>query len=157
MVADADGDALGVEHLPGVVRVHAVDVERPQSDALGAGAQIGGDVARNAVAVEDGVFTVDIDFGAGAFDGQARYLEIRVRPAGLGVFTQLMPRQPITATPYALYSSAAAAVPWAPYAALAGCVAVSVLGVGSLVALLLAPRSRALHTRLALLGTGSRA
>lgn len=90
----------------------AFDFQFKLFDASGGGAQIGGDVARNAVVVDDGVFTVDIDFGASAFDGQARYLEIRVRPAGLGIFTQLMPRQPITATPYALYSSSAAAVPW---------------------------------------------
>jgi hypothetical protein len=81
-------------------------------DAGAGGAQVGGDVARNGVAVDDGVFTVGIDFGAAAFDGQARYLEIGVRPAGNGAFTLLTPRQPITATPYALHSSAAAAVPW---------------------------------------------
>lgn len=81
-------------------------------DAVAGGVQVGGDVARNAVAVDGGVFTTNIDFGAAAFDGQARFLEILVRPAGVGAFTLLTPRQPIMPTPYALRASGADAVPW---------------------------------------------
>jgi pectin methylesterase-like acyl-CoA thioesterase len=55
------------------------------------------------------LFTVLLDFGAGAFSGEARYLEIRVRLSGEGGFTILDPRQALTATPYAIYSQAA---PW---------------------------------------------
>jgi hypothetical protein len=60
------------------------------------------------VDVVDGLFTVMLDFGPGAFDGQARWLEIEVRPDAApidcsgGGFTLLSPRQPLTATPYAL-------------------------------------------------------
>src|SRR5207244_3413240 len=44
-----------------------------------------------------------IDFGAAAFNGDARWLEIAVRsPAGGGTFTTLSPRQPLTGAPYAL-------------------------------------------------------
>ena len=53
--------------------------------------------------VTDGYFTVSLDFGANAFDGNARWLEISVRcPAGGGSYTTLSPRQPLTPAPYAL-------------------------------------------------------
>lgn len=81
-------------------------------DAPVGGAQVGGDVVRDGVSVERGVFATEIDFGAGAFDGQARHLEIRVRAAGAQEYVLLEPRQPIRPTPYALHAGAAAAVPW---------------------------------------------
>ena len=56
----------------------------------------------NGVAVTDGRFTVSLDFEAGAFPGEARWLDIALRPAGVGSFTPLTPRQPLTAAPYAL-------------------------------------------------------
>jgi hypothetical protein len=54
--------------------------------------------------VESGYFTVtDLDFGSGAFQGEARYLEVEVScPTGIGIYTTLDPRQAITPTPYAL-------------------------------------------------------
>ncbi|HEV2761705.1 MAG TPA: hypothetical protein VGV38_01825, partial [Pyrinomonadaceae bacterium] len=61
-----------------------------------------------AVSVTGGVFTVQLDFGADAFPGAARFLEIGVRQVGAGSFTTLAPRQPITATPYAIRSTSAA-------------------------------------------------
>jgi hypothetical protein len=52
-------------------------------------------------------------FGANAFNGDARWLEIAVRcPAGSGAYTTLNPRQPLTATPYALFAASAAEVSW---------------------------------------------
>jgi len=60
-----------------------------------------------AVAVNAGVFTVQLDFGA-AFPGADRYLEIGVRQVGAPSFTTLSPRQPITSTPYAIRSISAA-------------------------------------------------
>ncbi len=59
------------------------------------------------VTVTAGVFTVGLDFGAAAFPGAARYLEICVRPAGSGSFTTLAPRQQLTSTPYAIRSLSA--------------------------------------------------
>jgi hypothetical protein len=60
---------------------------------------------RNAVPVANGVFTVRLDFAAALFDGSDRYLEIGVRTAGSGGgYQQLLPRQQITSTPYALRS-----------------------------------------------------
>src|SRR5436190_16703660 len=61
-------------------------------------------VARNAVAVANGIFTVQLDFGANAFPGADRFLEISARPSGAGSFTTLAPRQPISSTPYAIRS-----------------------------------------------------
>jgi len=51
------------------------------------------------VPVSEGYFTVELDFGAGAFTGDARYLQIGV-DCGYG-FAVLEPRQALTAAPYA--------------------------------------------------------
>jgi len=65
------------------------------------------------VDVDQGLFTVLLDFGTGAFDGEERWLEIGVRPGGeSGAFTSLAGRQPINPTPYALYAVAAGSVAW---------------------------------------------
>ncbi|MDM7914134.1 MAG: hypothetical protein QUU85_02555, partial [Candidatus Eisenbacteria bacterium] len=67
------------------------------------GSQIGTTQSVNNVAVEQGGFTVQLDFGATAFNGDKRFLEIAVRsPAGGGSFVTLSPRQELTASPYAL-------------------------------------------------------
>ncbi len=63
--------------------------------------QIGSTLPVNGVGVSNGVFTVALDFGAGIFTGPARWLEIAVSTNGAGVFTSL-PRQPLTASPYAI-------------------------------------------------------
>jgi len=74
-------------------------------DAPSGGNAVGGAVTAAPVAVSNGVFTVTLDFGAGAFTGAARYLEIGVRTNGsVSAYTILAPRQPITAVPYALYA-----------------------------------------------------
>lgn len=72
--------------------------------------QINSAVCVDNVSVVDGVFTVSLNFGAGAFNGDARWLNIGVRPdstagnCGSGAYTILAPRQPLTAAPYALYA-----------------------------------------------------
>ncbi|MBL8879039.1 MAG: hypothetical protein JNG88_07950 [Phycisphaerales bacterium] len=72
-------------------------------DAATSGNAVGGVSSASNVSVADGLFTVSIDFGVTAFDGQARWLEIAVRsPAGSGSYTTLAPRQPLTVAPYAL-------------------------------------------------------
>lgn len=73
------------------------------------GTQVGATVCRDQVVVQDGLFTVSLDFGP-QFTGDARYLEISVRAddefgnCSSGVFTVLGPRQAITPAPYALMS-----------------------------------------------------
>ena len=57
------------------------------------------------VPVAGGVFTVLLDFTTNAFDGNARWLEARVRPGGTsGVLTTITPRHELTAAPYTLYA-----------------------------------------------------
>jgi hypothetical protein len=71
------------------------------------GAQQGNTIA-TAAAVANGVFTVTLDFGAAAFTGAERHLEIGVKPAGSSAaFTILAPRQQITSVPYAIHSLSA--------------------------------------------------
>ena len=80
-------------------------------DSPTAGTQVTGAVSKPNVAVSRGVFTVpDIRFGMmtsspyyQSFSGAARWLQIAVRcPAGSGTYTTLLPRQELSATPYAL-------------------------------------------------------
>ena len=71
-------------------------------DALSDGAQVGETNLIPGVTVTNGTFTLTLDFGAAAFPGANRYLQVAVRPTGGGTYTTLSPRQPITPTPYAL-------------------------------------------------------
>lgn len=74
-------------------------------DTLVSGNQVGATLVREDVSVSNGIFTVSLDFGAVAFPGANRFLEIGVRPsASTGAFTPLAPLQPVTATPYAIRS-----------------------------------------------------
>jgi hypothetical protein len=69
-------------------------------DQLSSGTQIGPTVTKNNVQATDGFFSVELDFGSGAFTGDERYLEIEVN---CGAGTEILsPRQKLTATPYAL-------------------------------------------------------
>ena len=64
-------------------------------DAKTGGLQIGSDFPADDWPVSDGLFTVEVDFGAAAFAGEARWLEIVVNG------TTLSPRQELTPAPYA--------------------------------------------------------
>src|SRR5437588_3907952 len=97
------------------------DVQFALWDSASGGTQIGATQTLNAVAVSNGVFTVSLDFGASSFSGASRFLEISARPSGAGSFTLLTPRQPVTATPYAVRSANASAAD-ALSNACAGCV-----------------------------------
>ena len=67
--------------------------------------QIGSTITREDVQVTNGVFTVSLDFGAAAFDGSPRMIEILVRPgSSTGAFTTLAPKLSISSTPYAVKS-----------------------------------------------------
>jgi hypothetical protein len=71
-------------------------------DDASVGAQVGATQTVSGLAVSNGLFTTPIDFGVGAFTGDARWLNIAVRcPAGSGNYTPLTPRQALTPAPMA--------------------------------------------------------
>lgn len=82
------------------------DVAFTLFDTNSSGSAIAGPLTNSAVAVSNGLFTTTLDFGAGVFTGNARWLEISVR-SGMspGAYTVLSPRQPLTPTPYALFAA----------------------------------------------------
>jgi hypothetical protein len=91
--------------LNGVPVNDGADIRISLWDAAAAGSQIGVDQTFLAYGVVEGLFSVELDFGAAAFAGDARWLEIEVRsPAGAGGYTTLSPRQEINAVPYALHA-----------------------------------------------------
>jgi hypothetical protein len=81
-------------------------------DAAGSGSPpsggnpIGGDQTINDVSVANGLFTLTLnaagEFGADAFNGEARWLQISVICPGDNEASTLSPRQAITPAPYAL-------------------------------------------------------
>jgi trimeric autotransporter adhesin len=79
------------------------------SDPSG-GSQVGPILTNAATAIANGLFTVTLDFGSGVFISSDRWLEISLRTNGVGAFTTLTPRQPITPTPYAIFSAGAGTV-----------------------------------------------
>jgi hypothetical protein len=80
------------------------DLQIALFDSATGGAQIGSTQTLTSVSVTAGVFTVTLDFGASAFSGANRFLEISTRASGGGAFTLLSPRQQISSTPYAVRS-----------------------------------------------------
>ena len=73
----------------------------------GAGSQIENTVTLPAVQVVNGIFTVQLDFGARAFNGGDRFIEIGVQPTGGSGYTTLSPRQQVTNAPFAINSLSA--------------------------------------------------
>jgi len=68
-----------------------------------AGSAVGSPVVLAPVSVTNGLFTVNLDFGNGVFDGAARWLELAARTNGsVSAPETLLPRQPINAVPYAI-------------------------------------------------------
>ena len=78
-------------------------------DAATGGTQIGTATTRSNVSVANGIFTVQLDFGAAAFSGANRFLEIAVRKTTEANFTTLTPRQSLTSSPYSIRTLSATA------------------------------------------------
>lgn len=89
--------------LAGVPVNSTADLQFRLFDAPSGGDQIGTTQSFTGVGIVNGAFTRSIDFGAEAFNGSARWLEVAVRsPANSGNYVILTPRQSITPAPYAL-------------------------------------------------------
>jgi hypothetical protein len=81
------------------------------NDALAEGNRIGPVFVAAPVLVSNGLFTVVLDFGEGAFDGTARWLDIGVRQYGnTDAYVLLAPRQQVTAAPFATFALSSAAL-----------------------------------------------
>jgi hypothetical protein len=84
------------------------DLQFALYDAPGNGNQQGNLVTNSATVISNGLFAVVLDFG-NQFPGTARWLEVSVRTNGGGAFTTVVPRQPLTQTPYAIQAGSVAA------------------------------------------------
>lgn len=74
-------------------------------DTLSGNNAVSSVITADDVILSNGVFTVRLDFGGGVFNGNARWLEIGVRPGSSdGAYTGLSPRQAVTAAPYAVFA-----------------------------------------------------
>lgn len=78
------------------------DFEFTLWDAAADGNMIGSAVDVSNIAVVDGLFAAQLDFGVIAFNGDARWLEVSVASPAGGLLVTLSPRQPLTAVPYSL-------------------------------------------------------
>ncbi|MDB6121738.1 MAG: hypothetical protein JWQ71_731 [Pedosphaera sp.] len=85
------------------------DLQFTVYDAGTNGSVVGVPVTNAATTVSNGLFTAQLDFGAGIFDGNARWLQIGIRTNGYsGAFALLTPLQPVTSSPYAIQAVHAA-------------------------------------------------
>lgn len=71
------------------------------------GTPASGSLTNYDVAVNGGLFTTTLDFGAGIFTGPNLWLEIGVCTNGTTNFTILQPLQPVLPTPYAIFANSA--------------------------------------------------
>ena len=84
------------------------DMQFKLYDALTAGNQIGSTLTQPSVQATNGAFTAQLDFGAAAFPGGTRFLEVSVRKAGTMGAYMVQPRTQITSSPYAIRALSAA-------------------------------------------------
>jgi Chaperone of endosialidase len=73
-------------------------------DSAGGGNEIGGAVTISPT-LANGLFTVNLDYGAGAFDGSNRWLDITVQSGSES--EELSPRVQVLPTPYAIFANTA--------------------------------------------------
>ncbi len=128
-LAQAQGTAFtyqGRLNSNGAVANGLYDVQFAVFTAAVGGSQIGSALTVNAVTVNNGLFTLALDFGVGVFTGADRWLDLSVKTNGAASFTALTTRQPITATPYATTAgSVSGTVPDARLSANVGLLAAS--------------------------------
>jgi hypothetical protein len=122
----------------GVPATGSYDLQFAVYDSAGGATVIAGPLSGPGVPVSNGLFTVSLDFGAGVFNGPARWLQIGVRTNGSASgFTALLPRQALTATPYALTAGNLTGTVSAGQ--LSGTISSNNIGAGSITTTMLAP------------------
>lgn len=72
---------------------------------LGSGQQVGPTVTLLGLQVTEGYFDAELDFGSSPYDGNRLWLQVSVRPAASGIWTELSPRKELTPAPYSLHSA----------------------------------------------------
>jgi len=77
-------------------------------DAITEGNQISVSVIVPAVQTDNRAWRANVDFGADAFPGADRFLEISYSPAGEGNFITITPRRLVTGIPYSIRARNAA-------------------------------------------------
>jgi len=77
------------------------------TQTVGTGIQVGTTISDVQATVVNGIFTVQLDFGASAFTGADRFLEVSVRRNTGESYVTLTPRQPVSSVPYAVKSKSA--------------------------------------------------
>ena len=88
------------------------DVRFRLYDAVTGGVQVGSDVTVTGMTVTNGFFGTQLDFGP-VFDGNKRWLAVSVQTPGDVGYTDLTPRRPISAAPYAVRAmNGPASGPW---------------------------------------------
>ncbi len=89
----------------------AYDVTFTLKDSAVGGSSISTPNVVAPLGITNGLFTTVLDFGAAAFDGAPRWLEIGMRTNGSSAaYNLLLPRTAINATPYATFATTPAAV-----------------------------------------------
>jgi hypothetical protein len=79
-------------------------------DSATGGATVGNSYVADDLTITNGLFTVTLNFGASVFSGAERWLQIALRPgASSGPYTNVLPRQPLTPAPYAIFAGGVAA------------------------------------------------
>jgi hypothetical protein len=95
----------------GVPATGTFDLEFTLYDNSTGGGVVAGPLVKEDVPVVDGLFQVELDFGAGAFGAEARWLGVGVRPGTSGEgFLALPARQRLYAVPQAQFALVAGAV-----------------------------------------------
>ena len=83
----------------------AYDLSFKLFDKASDGAQIGSTLELPGVAVSDGIFSVELNYGSAVFNGEGRWLEVGVRPGGSAdPYSTLNPRSQVLATPQSLFA-----------------------------------------------------
>lgn len=83
------------------------DFEFTLYETNAAGGPVAGPVTNATTSVSNGLFTATVDFGPGVFSGVSYWLDVSVRTNGGNVFTEVLPRQPLTPAPYAIMAASA--------------------------------------------------